>query len=161
VQPGDIPKLEGNEQQRVPRPHQALLDPTGEFIVLPDLGSDRLRVLRVDKQALQVTDTVSTVLSSSVSRTWQISDSMCVTLQGKDLVFKRGSGPRHAVFFKSGTNTFLYIITELSNRLLGYKVSYENDKTLEFTSIQDLSTHGGQEALPDHYKGSEILISVS
>jgi len=86
---------------------------------------------------------------------------MSVTLQGKHLVFERGSGPRHAVFFKSGTNAFLYIITELSNRLLGYKVSYESDKTLGFTLIQDLNTHGGREALPDRYKGSEILISVS
>jgi len=72
VQPSGIPDLEGNEQQKVPRPHQALLDPTGEFIVLPDLGSDLLRVLMVDRQTLQVTDTVSTMLSSSASQTWKI-----------------------------------------------------------------------------------------
>ncbi len=40
------------------RPHEAILDPTGDFLVFPDLGSDLLRVLHVDKATLAYTETV-------------------------------------------------------------------------------------------------------
>jgi 6-phosphogluconolactonase (cycloisomerase 2 family) len=40
------------------RPHHAILDPTGDFLVFPDLGADLLRVLRVDKETLEYTDLV-------------------------------------------------------------------------------------------------------
>ena len=40
------------------RPHEAILDPTGDFLVFPDLGSDLLRVLHVDKATLAYTESV-------------------------------------------------------------------------------------------------------
>lgn len=40
------------------RPHQAILDPTGDFLVFPDLGADLLRVLKVDKATLKHTEAV-------------------------------------------------------------------------------------------------------
>lgn len=46
--------------QNQARPHQAVLDPTGEFLVFPDLGADLLRVFKVDKATLQYTEAVLT-----------------------------------------------------------------------------------------------------
>lgn len=48
------------DPQNQARPHQAVLDPTGEFLVFPDLGADLLRVLKVDKATLGYTETVRT-----------------------------------------------------------------------------------------------------
>jgi 6-phosphogluconolactonase (cycloisomerase 2 family) len=51
------------EPQNQARPHEAILDPTGDFLVFPDLGADLLRVLRVDKKTLAYTDTVRILCS--------------------------------------------------------------------------------------------------
>jgi 6-phosphogluconolactonase (cycloisomerase 2 family) len=40
------------------RPHEAVLDPTGDFLVFPDLGADVLHVLHVDKATLATTEAV-------------------------------------------------------------------------------------------------------
>lgn len=52
-----------NPQEQA-RPHQAVLDPTGEFLVFPDLGADLLRVFKVDKETLQYTESVRSSNSS-------------------------------------------------------------------------------------------------
>lgn len=44
--------------QEQARPHEAILDPTGDFLVFPDLGADLIRVLAVDKATLQYTEKV-------------------------------------------------------------------------------------------------------
>ena len=39
---------------------------------------------------------------------------------------KKGYGPRHAVFWSSGdaTVTYLYVVNEKSNKIVGYEVGY-------------------------------------
>lgn len=49
-------------QQAQSRPHEAVLDPTGDFLLFPDLGSDLLRVFKVDKKTLSLTEAVSICL---------------------------------------------------------------------------------------------------
>lgn len=53
-----VPPDNGTAPQNKARPHEAILDPTGNFLVFPDLGADLLRVMRVDKKTLQYTELV-------------------------------------------------------------------------------------------------------
>jgi 6-phosphogluconolactonase (cycloisomerase 2 family) len=56
VYPGRNDNLTAPQEQS--RPHEAILDPTGEFLVFPDLGADYIRVLHVDKETLTHTEKV-------------------------------------------------------------------------------------------------------
>lgn len=61
----DLPGDDLPDPQNSARPHEALLDPTGKYIVLPDLGADRLRVLGLDEETLDFKDLVCSVLFSA------------------------------------------------------------------------------------------------
>ncbi|KAH6856534.1 Lactonase, 7-bladed beta-propeller-domain-containing protein [Chaetomium sp. MPI-CAGE-AT-0009] len=120
--------------QEQARPHEAILDPTGDFLVFPDLGADLLRVLKVDKETLQHTDLPS-------------------------YEFARGSGPRHGAFFTSGDKTFFYVVCELANLVQGFSVAYNADQTLTFTQVYSATTHGGTDALPEGTSAAEIFLA--
>jgi 6-phosphogluconolactonase (cycloisomerase 2 family) len=116
------------------RPHHAILDPTGDFLVFPDLGADLLRVLRVDKETLEYTDL-------------------------EPHSFARGTGPRHGAFFKSGDKTFFYLVCELANLLQGFSVAYNDDKTLTFTQVYNSTTHGDDKPVPAGTAAAELHIA--
>ncbi|KAH8127666.1 hypothetical protein FP744_10005194 [Trichoderma asperellum] len=102
---------------RVARAHQAVLDPTGRFFVVNDLGTDSLLVL--DSAAADV---------PIVNRT-RVPD---------------GSGPRHGVFYPSGgdspaTATHYMLLCEKSNRVIVFALKY-TDKNIEFTTVGSYST---------------------
>ncbi|KAH6631879.1 Lactonase, 7-bladed beta-propeller-domain-containing protein [Chaetomium tenue] len=120
--------------QEQSRPHEAILDPTGDFLVFPDLGADLIRVLSVDKATLQYTEKTS-------------------------YEFARGTGPRHGAFYKSGDNTYFYVICELSNLLQGFSVAYNDDKSLTFTQLYNATTHGATDALPEETAAAEIFLA--
>lgn len=65
-------------RQERPHPHQIVLDPTGVFLLVPDLGADRVRVLGVQRDT-----------------------GMLHVCEDSDGVVEAGSGPRHAVFLSS------------------------------------------------------------
>ncbi|KAI0399168.1 Lactonase, 7-bladed beta-propeller-domain-containing protein [Xylaria palmicola] len=104
------------EGQAGHHPHQAILDPTGEFMVVPDLGADQLLVLDIKDEKYEFTNTVT---------------------------LDAGSGPRHGGFIKAGDKTFFFVATELSNMVAHYEVAYGNKDTgLEFNYINTQSTYG-------------------
>jgi 6-phosphogluconolactonase (cycloisomerase 2 family) len=119
--------------QEQARPHEAILDPTGDFLVFPDLGADLIRVLAVDKATLQYTEK-------------------------KSYEFARGTGPRHGAFYTSGDNTYFYVICELSNLLQGFSVAYGTEG-LTFTQIYNATTHGATDALPEETAAAEIFLA--
>lgn len=94
-------------QQDASHPHQVLLDPTGSFILVPDLGADIIRVNAIDK-------------ASGKLRTCP------------EIPFKAGSGPRHGVFWtgESGKKgeTMLYTVSELGGNLTAFSVDYDHGK---------------------------------
>jgi hypothetical protein len=51
--------------QDVAHPHQAVVDPTGEFLVFPDLGADKIRVFKVNQETLALETKVRHVLPLS------------------------------------------------------------------------------------------------
>ncbi|KKY15941.1 putative extracellular aldonolactonase [Phaeomoniella chlamydospora] len=100
-------------RQEAPHPHQILQDPTGQYLVAPDLGADLLRIYSVG---------------------W---DDRLTELEPFQAI--SGSGPRHGAFLKTHGKTYYYLLGELSNSLTGYEVLYENN-TLTFAQIYSKST---------------------
>jgi hypothetical protein len=123
------------ERQEAPHPHQAITDPTGDYIVVPDLGADLVRIFKVDKATL----------------TWN---------PVAPLVAAPGDGPRHGVFLVAGGKTFFYVVNELSNTIKGFAVTYNANNTLGFTEIYASNTHGPGGSVPAGTKASEIVLTV-
>jgi 6-phosphogluconolactonase (cycloisomerase 2 family) len=121
------------EAQKQARPHQAVLDPTGKFVVFPDLGSDLIRVFKTD-DSLALTEKPSHTLT-------------------------RGTGPRHATFLKGTDKTYLYVINEIANTLKVFTVTYNADESLGFTEIYSQSTHGVGQSVPAGTAAAEITFS--
>ncbi|KAI2612035.1 putative isomerase YbhE [Hypoxylon fragiforme] len=117
----DIPGTP-NPKQGVHHPHQALLDPTGRFFVIPNLGGDTVLVL----------DT----------QDGQFNFSGNVTLPP-------GTGPRHGGFVTVNSaedacaepQHYYVLATELTSQLFLFKLAYK-DNSISFTQMQVLSTFG-------------------
>ncbi|KAK1834354.1 Lactonase, 7-bladed beta-propeller-domain-containing protein [Podospora conica] len=126
----------GLGSQGQPRAHQTILDPTGNFLLVPDLGSDLVRIFSTNNGTLQIAE------AGAIS-------------------LPRGSGPRHGVFVKGTTKTFFYVVTELTNNVFGYEVTYGTDKTISFVQVHASNTHGEPvgSALPNTTVAAEISLS--
>ncbi|KAK4660115.1 hypothetical protein QC762_116340 [Podospora pseudocomata] len=127
--PGTVP-----ERQDAPHLHDAILDPSKKFILVPDLGADLIRVFQVDDGAAAATAVTSIPTIA-------------------------GSGPRHVAFAKAGRKTFLYSFNELSNTISGYSVTYKRDAAPEFTRLFDVPSGGPGTTVPAGTKAAEIEVS--
>ncbi|KAM3511700.1 hypothetical protein MY11210_004657 [Beauveria gryllotalpidicola] len=119
-------------EQNAPHPHETVLDPTGRYIVVPDLGADLVRLFSFDAATFKTTAL-------------------------PPVKAKAGSGPRHAAFAVKGDKTFMYVITELANTIVGYEVTY--DDTIHLTEIFDIGVHGEGRPVPATAAASEIVVS--
>lgn len=96
-------------RQEAPHPHHVVVDPTGDFLVVPDLGADLIRINKIDKSTGKLTE--------------------CNAVKQVP-----GNGPRHGVFWspegsksraaRAAAATTLFIANELSNSVSGWAVSY-------------------------------------
>ncbi|KAH6607554.1 hypothetical protein Trco_003867 [Trichoderma cornu-damae] len=121
------------DRQDAPHPHEAVLDPTGKFLLVPDLGMDLVHLYSFNPDTLALKD----IAPISV---------------------KPGSGPRHIAFAVKGKKTFAYLVTELGNTIIGYNVTYRNGQ-IKFTEIFNIPTHGPGPAEPSSYAAAEIAVS--
>ncbi|KAK3990038.1 Lactonase, 7-bladed beta-propeller-domain-containing protein [Cladorrhinum sp. PSN332] len=122
------------DAQKQARPHQAVLDPTGQFLVFPDLGSDLIRVFKADGTTLKLSEKES-------------------------LKLVRGTGPRHATFFKGTDKTYLYLLNEIANTLKVFTVTYNDDESLGFSEIYSESSHGPGQSTAAGTAAAEITLS--
>ncbi|KAI0538455.1 putative isomerase YbhE [Xylaria digitata] len=122
------------ERQDVPHPHQAILDPTARFILVPDLGADLVRVYQADANNLKLTPIAP-------------------------LKVTPGAGPRHGAFKTALNKTYFYVVTELANTIIGYEVLYNKDKTLGFKELFTIPTHGEERELPEATGAGEIIVT--
>ncbi|RAK95907.1 putative isomerase YbhE [Aspergillus ibericus CBS 121593] len=126
------------DRQDAPHSHGVIVDPTGKFVLVPDLGADLVRVFHVNP---------ATGLLEPQN----------------PLVATPGSGPRHGVFWTpkeaavGHKETLFYLVSELSNGLTGYRVSYPNG-TISFSEFYTTNSYGGAVA-PNASKVAEIAIS--
>ena len=122
------------DRQDAPHPHEALVDPTDSFIVVPDLGADLVRVFSIDPATSKLTE--STPFNAVP-----------------------GSGPRHGSFLVSDGTTYFFLVTELGNTVTSYTVTY-GEGTLTFNEV---FTSGifGTEPTPEGAAAAECVLSVS
>ncbi|PLN81759.1 3-carboxy-cis,cis-mucoante lactonizing enzyme [Aspergillus taichungensis] len=126
--PYELSEPSPNPQQAIAHPHQVLLDPTGSYIVSPDLGADEIRIYAIQKSTGKL--------------------SPCPSIGG----FPRGAGPRHAVFWTPPASlsrfapigrhspedeTTLYTVNELNGRMNAYAVSYSDTEEKEKRSGEE------------------------
>lgn len=109
-------------RQDKPHPHQALLDTSGQFFVVPDLGTDTLLVIDSAADAFTVTNHIR--------------------------VQPPGCGPRHGVFFppvSAGATpsqaTHYFLVCEMLSLVVVFEVSYAGN-TIQMEQVQALSTFG-------------------
>ncbi|RZK04226.1 MAG: lactonase family protein, partial [Flavobacterium sp.] len=103
-----------SKRQERSHPHSAVFSPNQEYVYFPDLGSDKIRSYKFEKDAkeplVETANTVNTV---------------------------PGNGPRHFTFHPNGK--FGYSIEELSGTVSGYKYDAGNLK-----NIQLIKAHPGK-----------------
>jgi 6-phosphogluconolactonase (cycloisomerase 2 family) len=111
-------------QQNAPHPHQVILDPTGDFLLVPDLGADQVRVYAIDRHSGRL--------------------NVCPSLN-----YTPGSGPRHGLFWKSTSDSaqapvaMLYTLSELSGHFNAFVVSYLPSGCLGFRETQSFVPYPG------------------
>ena len=104
-------------RQDAPHPHQVLADPTGKFILSPDLGADLIRIYSINTESGELTTCPSYAVAP-------------------------GSGPRHMAFWSvpasysqhvgggssrskaAALTTYLYLASELTNSVSAFNVVY-------------------------------------
>lgn len=84
--------------------HHVILDPSHEFLLIPDLGGDMIRVFKYDKRNVAPLEELA------------------------PLVTNQGTGPRHAVFWRSPQSNLLYLFFngELDQKIYSYRIEYTN-----------------------------------
>jgi 6-phosphogluconolactonase len=98
------------DRQEGAHPHSSIIDPTGRFAIVADLGTDKLVHYRIDYGEGRLIPECETTASP-------------------------GAGPRHLAFHPSGK--FLYVVNELNSTITVYR--YEGgDTALE--PLQSIST---------------------
>ena len=109
-------------RQDAPHPHSTITDPTGQFLLVPDLGADLIRIFSINASSGALTT--------------------CTPGQAG-----AGDGPRHGAFWspESGSTTgqMLYTVNELGNSVSAWTVQYPSTAggCLTLTRKQTLSTY--------------------
>jgi 6-phosphogluconolactonase (cycloisomerase 2 family) len=145
-------------QQDTPHPHEVFLDPTGTFVLSPDLGADLLRVYSIEGSNGKLSE------CPAVNITY-------------------GSGPRHGVFWTDGTDrsslvsagngkesaggsmhqakmaavgkTMLYLVNEIGGTMMVFDVSYARSGCLSFEKTQTIVPYPGGK-MPEGATPAEI-----
>ncbi|KAF4945906.1 hypothetical protein FSARC_14323 [Fusarium sarcochroum] len=104
--------------------HHVILDPTGKYIVMPDLGGDRCRVYTYDNQNVAPIVEIGTLKAEP------------------------GSGPRHGFFrVNNKGETFFFFNGEIDQKVYSYRVKYQRTglaftKVFETTSLEKVFPSG-------------------
>ena len=96
------------ERQEKPHLHSANFSPKGDFLFLPDLGTDKIRVFKFyDTQNKPIVETIDLTINTEA-----------------------GGGPRHMVFHPN--QKFVYLIEEMSGNIIVY--AYKNGQLSKIQS---------------------------
>ena len=134
--PGPVPS-----RQDAPHPHGVFVDPTGKYLLAPDLGADLIRIFAIDSSTGNLT--------------------ACPAIQTP-----AGDGPRHGAFWSPNGNTstaglMFYVVNELGNSVSAWSVAYpsSNGGCLTLNRTQTLSTYPAGKAAPTGSKAAEVHVS--
>lgn len=131
------------QRQDVPHPHHAFVDPTGEYLVVTDLGADLIRINKIDKTTGKLTE--------------------CPP--GKP---PPGTGPRHGAFWspvgatsrvrRGAEGSVLFVANELANTVSSWIVTYPAGGCLTLAQKQSLTPYQGNSTAPRGTKVGEIKV---
>ena len=123
------------DRQDRPHPHASFTDPTGNFLIVPDLGADLTRIFKINKD-----NGILTACPAASSLP--------------------GDGPRHGVFRKVGCGYKYYSLNEVSSGVGVYDVVFpqKRGECLQLALIQTLSTYGDRAGKTTE-KAAEIHIA--
>ncbi|KAI1425218.1 Lactonase, 7-bladed beta-propeller-domain-containing protein [Xylaria sp. FL1777] len=132
-----------NPRQNAPHPHAAHVDPTGKYLLVPDLGADLIRIFSIDATTGRLT--------------------ACAPGETEP-----GDGPRHGAFWVPNGNStnglistdglMLYTVNELGNSVTSWTTSYPEGKCLALKRQQTLPTYSGN-ALATGSKAAEVHVA--
>ncbi|KAI0117900.1 Lactonase, 7-bladed beta-propeller-domain-containing protein [Nemania sp. FL0031] len=126
-----------NPRQNAPHPHAAHVDPTGKFLLVPDLGADLIRIFSIDATSGQLT--------------------ACPPGEAAP-----GDGPRHATFWGPSSNStdglMAYTVNELGNSVTTWTTSYAEGGCLALTRQKTLPTYSGN-TLATGSKAAEVHVA--
>ncbi|ETS76607.1 hypothetical protein PFICI_11994 [Pestalotiopsis fici W106-1] len=123
-----------NSRQDKPHPHAGIPDPTGDYLLVPDLGADLVRIFSINQTSGQLT--------------------ACGAGEAE-----AGSGPRHGVFWSSSTcRDKFYTVNELGNSVTAWTVSYPLSGCPTLVKTQTLSTYAEGVVPGNTTKAAEIHI---
>ncbi|KAI1805064.1 3-carboxy-cis,cis-mucoante lactonizing enzyme [Daldinia bambusicola] len=127
-----------NARQNAPHPHATQLDPTGKYIIVPDLGADLIRIFSIDAQTGALTACEPGVAGA-------------------------GDGPRHGAWWAPSPGSTdgqrLYTVNELGNSVSAWTVAYPEGGCLSLKKTQTLSTYAEGSAAPNGSKAAEVRVS--
>lgn len=113
--------------------HSAAVDPSGRYVLVPDLGADRVFIYGFDRS------------------THRLSEDGAV--HSRSFIAPAGSGPRHIAFGANGQ--FVYLITELSAEVMVFRWNADRGK-LDLVQSVPLSSEG----FNGGKSGAEIAVSA-
>ncbi|KAI3328800.1 Lactonase, 7-bladed beta-propeller-domain-containing protein [Ustulina deusta] len=126
-----------NPRQNAPHPHAAHVDPTGKFLLVPDLGADLIRIFSINTTTGRL--------------------AACAPGEAEP-----GNGPRHGAFWVPDSNStdglMLYTVNELGNSVTSWTTSYLEGKCLALKRQQTLPTYSGS-ALAVGSKAAEVHVA--
>jgi 6-phosphogluconolactonase (cycloisomerase 2 family) len=129
------------ERQDAPHEHEAVLDPTGQFLIVPDLGADLVRIFSINSKTGHLTTE-------------------------KPLTVLPGSGPRHVTFYQpygvvgKKSTSFMFLVSELANSVTSFAVSYPSAGGMSFKQVYNTTSYGDL-VVPEGNAAAEIAITVS
>lgn len=131
-------------RQDAPHPHHAFTDPTGGFLLVPDLGADIVRIFQIDAASGQLKECAGGVPPP-------------------------GTGPRHGTFwvpsgaksrFRRGAaatdGTMLFVANELGNSVSAWNVNYASGGCMTISLKQTLTPYSGNSSAPQGTKVAEV-----
>lgn len=121
-----------NRRQAGAHAHSAVVDPSGRYVLVPDLGADRVFIYGFDRAAhsLSADDAV----------------------RSRSFVAPAGSGPRHIAFGANGQ--YVYVISELSAEIMVFRWDASQ---VRLTLLQSLPL--SSETFQGTRSGAEIAVS--
>lgn len=119
-------------QKKGPNPHQVLLDPSGKFIIVPDLGSDLIHVFSIESS----TGKLNRCGSSKTGA---------------------GDGPRHGAWYNSTAGLRLYIVNELGSSVSTWSATYSGG-CIALSKLQSISALKAGTRAADPIKAAEIRV---
>ncbi|RYO79603.1 hypothetical protein DL764_010010 [Monosporascus ibericus] len=128
-------------RQEAPHPHASFPDPTGRYLLVPDLGADLIRIFSIHAVSGELAD--------------------CGAGRAEP-----GDGPRHGAFWApiqgSTEGLMLYTVNELGNSVSAWSVSYPAESPtsgcLTLSKTQTLSTYAEGISAPAGSKASEVHV---